>query len=162
MTIGVSGHQSLAADRTTWIKDNFRKALIDHHASKGVSCLAAGTDQLFALTLLELGLELDVVTPCDNYQSVFSDVTSKSLYSDLYDRASGHYRLPFTSPSEEAFLRAGERVVDLSDLMLFVWNGKPAAGLGGTADIVKYAASKNVPFLHFNPVTLNVAVSDIS
>jgi hypothetical protein len=59
--------------------------------------------------------------------------------------------LPFTVPSEEAFYEAGKRVVQISDLMIAVWNGKPAAGLGGTADIVKYSLASGKPVVHLHP-----------
>jgi len=36
---------------------------------------------------------------------------------------------------EDAYMAAGRRVVDLSDVMIAVWNAKPAKGKGGTADI---------------------------
>ena len=160
MTVGVSGHQKLPSNSVAWVRNSLRNALLEHRVSKGVSCLAAGTDQLFALAVLELGLKLEAVIPCDNYSSAFPDESTRATYSDLLRRASSHCRLPFTAPSEEAFLRGGERVVDLADLMLFVWSGNPAAGRGGTADIVNYAVSKNVPFIHINPSTLNVAASE--
>ena len=53
--------------------------------------------------------------------------------------------LEFDAPSEEAFLAAGQRVVELSDELLAVWDGKKAAGLGGTADIVGYAKELKKP-----------------
>src|SRR5271165_2228772 len=36
---------------------------------------------------------------------------------------------------EDAYMAAGRRVVDLSDVMIAVWIAKPAKGKGGTADI---------------------------
>ena len=48
-------------------------------------------------------------------------------------------RLDYAEPSEEAFLAAGTSVVDNCEALIAVWDGKPARGLGGTADIVRYA-----------------------
>ena len=42
-------------------------------------------------------------------------------------------------PSEAAFLAAGRLVVERSDVLAAVWDGKPARGSGGTADVVDYA-----------------------
>ncbi len=39
-------------------------------------------------------------------------------------------------------MAAGRAVADRSDLLLAVWDGAPAAGLGGTADIVRYAEER--------------------
>jgi len=139
-----------------WIKDKVRDELISHQTIAGVSSLATGTDQIFAAVVLDLGLELRAVIPCDDYASAFPDETSRTLYARYNKRATRHYRLHYDAPSEEAFLKAGQQVVDLSDFMVFVWDGKPAAGRGGTADIVKYASAKNVPFVHLNPVSFRV------
>jgi hypothetical protein len=36
-------------------------------------------------------------------------------------------------------MTAGRTVADRCDLLLAVWDGQPAAGLGGTADVVSHA-----------------------
>jgi len=53
---------------------------------------------------------------------------------------------------EEAFLAAGKRVVDLSDIVIAVRDGEPAKGKGGTADSVAYALSTGAPVIHLNPL----------
>ncbi|MBA7569052.1 hypothetical protein ES708_10789 [subsurface metagenome] len=57
---------------------------------------------------------------------------------------------------EDAYLAAGKRVVDLADVMIAVWNGQPAKGKGGTADIVAYAAANGVPVVLVNPIDRTV------
>jgi hypothetical protein len=47
--------------------------------------------------------------------------------------------------TERAHLAAGQVVVDRSERLVAVWDGKPARGIGGTADIVSYARQKGVP-----------------
>jgi hypothetical protein len=42
--------------------------------------------------------------------------------------------------------------------MVFVWNGKPAKGHGGTADIVDYALKCNKRIFHINPIDLTKRV----
>ena len=37
---------------------------------------------------------------------------------------------------------AGKAIAERSDLVLAVWDGRPAGGLGGTADVVKYARER--------------------
>jgi hypothetical protein len=37
-----------------------------------------------------------------------------------------------------------------------VWDGQPAAGLGGTGDVVKYACLCGKPLIHLNPVSRTV------
>ena len=47
-------------------------------------------------------------------------------------------------------LQQASRVVELSDIVLAVWNGKPAKGKGGTADVVAYAIRRGVPLIHID------------
>jgi hypothetical protein len=56
-------------------------------------------------------------------------------------------RLPFVESTEQAHLAAGQAVVDRSERLVAVWDGKPARGIGGTADIVSYARQKGVPVI---------------
>jgi len=57
---------------------------------------------------------------------------------------------------EDSYLAAGKRVVELADLVLAVWDGLPAKGKGGTADVVRYALERGVPLVHINPVDRTV------
>jgi hypothetical protein len=40
---------------------------------------------------------------------------------------------------------AGRRLVDDADEIIAVWDGKPARGYAGTADVVRYAISRGRP-----------------
>ena len=42
-------------------------------------------------------------------------------------------------------------VVDLTDIVLAVWDGQPAKGKGGTADVVAYVLRRSVPLIHIDP-----------
>lgn len=50
--------------------------------------------------------------------------------------------MPFDEPSEKAYWSAGQEIVNQADRLLAVWDGQPAAGLGGTADVVRYARAQ--------------------
>ena len=82
--------------------------------------------------------------PSDHYESTLSG-SSLQLYHRLLAEAKDVRRLAYARPSEEAFLAAGKVVVERCDLILAIWDGQPAAGLGGTADIVRYARQRGVP-----------------
>ena len=56
------------------------------------------------------------------------------------------------STDEESYFNAGKMVVDLSDVLVAVWNGQPAKGLSGTANIVEYAKQKQKPIVHLDPI----------
>jgi hypothetical protein len=76
----------------------------------------------------------------------------------LRQRASKCEVLDFKGPSEEAFFAAGRRIVEVSDLLFAVWDGKAAAGLGGTADVVKHALKHKKQVLHINPIAMTVGL----
>lgn len=60
---------------------------------------------------------------------------------------------------KEAYLSVGKYVVDNCDVLIALWNGKPAAGKGGTAEIVKYAEKKSRPVLIISTVDPNSEIT---
>lgn len=111
----------------------------------GVSSLAVGADQRFATVVLQLGGVLRVVVPSRNYDSTFETPCERDQFERLLDQASHVEYLDNEAPSEDAFLEAGHRVVELCDVLIAVWDGLPAQGMGGTADVVAYARSLGRP-----------------
>jgi hypothetical protein len=111
----------------------------------GVTSLAEGADQLFAEGVLELGGSLEVVVPAARYRAAFGTERAAKRYDKLVSNASLVVTLPFNLPSDEAYMAAGREVVRRSDALLAVWDGKPARGYGGTADVVDYAKELDVP-----------------
>lgn len=139
-TIGVTGHQNIPSEALTFVKKGIADVISRSGKQPiGVSSLAAGADQLFANTLLKAGGLLHVVVPCHDYEKTFSEQTNLDCFIDLLKKADIVETLDNPAPSEEAFLEAGHRVVDLSDLLIAVWDGKAAKGKGGSADVVDYA-----------------------
>lgn len=112
----------------------------------GVSCLADGADQLFAHIVVDLGHTLEVVVPAKQYRDGLSPA-AQPTYDRLIAKAIHVDQLHYVESTEEAHMAGGKAIVDRSDLLLAVWDGKPARGYGGTADVVTYAKSRGVPVL---------------
>jgi hypothetical protein len=55
------------------------------------------------------------------------------------------HRLPFAESTPEAHMAAGEFMISAADELFAVWDGKPARGFGGTADIVAHARERDLP-----------------
>jgi hypothetical protein len=145
MKVGVTGHQDIPSFATDAIRMMMRRSLEELSGPiTGVSSLAEGADQMFAAVVLDRGGLLHVVIPCRRYEEAFASAGAAQAFSSLLARAADIETLPFPEPSEEAFCAAGCRVVDVSDLLVAVWDGEPARGKGGTADIVEYARRKGV------------------
>jgi hypothetical protein len=85
------------------------------------------------------------VIPSAQYGRSFATTAGKAAYRRLRALASEVIQLPFRSPSAEAHWAAGQRVVELADVLVAVWDGRPSRGVGGTADIVAFAGQRRVP-----------------
>jgi hypothetical protein len=110
----------------------------------GITCLADGADQLFARAVITLGGRLEVIVPAEQYRGGLSPQALPE-YDQLFAKADRIERLPFVESTEEAHMAAGKLIVDCSSLLLAVWDGAPARGYGGTADVVAYAREQGVP-----------------
>jgi hypothetical protein len=64
-TFALTGHMNLTSATVPMIRDAIRAVLAPHADSGlvGVSCLAAGADDIFADVILELGGTLNVILP---------------------------------------------------------------------------------------------------
>jgi hypothetical protein len=109
--------------------------------------LGPGADQLFARVVLALGGTLHVVQPTTGmqYRASFEDASARRGYDELYGQASHIEALEHTESTEQAHMDAGKVVVDRSSVLVAVWDGQPSRGLGGTADVVRYARERGVP-----------------
>jgi hypothetical protein len=145
MILGVTGHQDIPPAATKHVTSAFKRRLAQATIPTGVCSLAAGADQLFAELLVQRGGELRVVIPCHGYSATFTAPQDLDKYRRLLADATDVVELDYPRPSEKAFFAAGRRVVDMSDELLAIWDGKPARGLGGTADVVAYAREQGKP-----------------
>lgn len=158
MIIGVTGHQTLPGESSwTWVRRTLASLLAGAPPPwSGISSLAAGADQLFAELALGLGAELHVVVPFAAYESAFANAEERERYLTLLAHARSVEVCAERTTAEESFLAAGQRMVDRADRLIAVWNGAPARGLGGTADIVAYAMQRGIDVLHVNPSSREV------
>jgi hypothetical protein len=157
MRIGITGHQRLP-DLSVW---KWVEIAMDARLNVmpapliAVSSLAIGADQLLSRLVLQRGGELIAILPYEGIERSFSteDVVA---YRELVSKAKVE-TLSTPGSDEDRYLAAGQRVVNLSDLVFAVWNGEPAKGKGGTADIIEYARSMNRRLVIFNPSVHSVS-----
>jgi hypothetical protein len=143
MKIGVTGHQNIplvAVNHIEMMVTSILRKYADHELI-GISSLAIGADQLFAKLVLQNGGKLSIVIPCENYEETFKNADDLSQYYSLREKASEVLVLNFPSPSQTAFLEAGKLLAEMSEILIAIWDGKKANGIGGTADIVHYASA---------------------
>jgi hypothetical protein len=157
MRVGISGHQRLKDQAGwEWVRRQMRDCLAPLTPPVvGVTSLAVGADTMFAELVLELGGSLEAVVPFGEYEERFAG-DDRGVYRNFLGRAARVEVLARDGSDEEAYYAAGKRVADLSALLILIWDGAPAAGLGGTADIAAYARRTQKPFIHLNPDTRTV------
>ncbi len=139
IVVGFTGHQNLSAPTRALVRASLQAELRQLAPLTGVTSLAGGSDQIFAECVLELGGELRVVIPCRDYEGSFTSPDDLANYHRLLRDAALTTTLRHARPTEAAYWDAGKQVVDQADVVLAVWDGQPAAGLGGTGDVVRYA-----------------------
>lgn len=150
MKIGVTGHQERDGISWEWVRQQIDRSLRGKNAVKGYSSLAAGTDQIFAECILSKKGSLIAVIPGRGYRELFQGQSLNNF--DKLLAVSEKIELSSDAVSERLFLEAGKWIVRSSDMIVAVWDGEPAEGRGGTADIVAYALLLGKPVCHIDPV----------
>lgn len=155
MRVGITGHRRLKEPAGWgWVRRELDRRLPSLTPPLiGITSLAVGADQLFANAILRLGGSLEIVIPFAGYESTFSEEGDRQEYLRLLQRALKKEVLEKYGSDEEAYLASGKRVVDRSELLIAVWDGMTAVGLGGTGDVVSYALQQRKKIIHLNPVT---------
>jgi hypothetical protein len=157
MQIAISGHQSRPGLDWIWTAKEIRKTLRRLlPIEKAYSSLAVGSDRIFAREALSLGVSLTAILPLPHYEQMFSGAALVE-YQALLARCE-ILQLPGLATAEQSFLAAGQLAVARADVLIAVWDGEAAAGLGGTADIVRHGLDRGRTVIHLNPLTRTVQV----
>lgn len=168
LRIGVTGHRlaRLGEASLPAIAEIARQVLsgIAEEAARidGARCvlvtnLADGADSLLADAALELGMQLDAVLPFPRaeYAADFAPGTVAEALERHLASASKVFELPGLrgddGASALAYERAGRVVVSQCDLLVGIWDGQPALGRGGAAQILAEAVERAVPVILIDP-----------
>jgi hypothetical protein len=152
MIAGLTGHQKIGDSLTIqWVERQLSSILVEREIREGCMSLAIGADQMYATLLFEKHVPYTVIVPCQRYEDTFLD-EERERYFYLLSKAASVVALQFVEPSEIAFYEAGKEVVRRSDILIAVWDGQGAKGLGGTADVVHFAQAQSQRVLHVDTV----------
>ncbi len=132
------------------------KALVESGATNFFSGMALGVDVWAAqivLTLRETDprLKLHCVLPCKDQDTKWNTAARK-IYHAILERAD---TVQYVSQDyyNGCMLDRNRRLVDLADILLAVWDGKPA---GGTAATVRYAQKQKREIIRIEPISLQI------
>lgn len=156
LSVGITGHRSLPQADLALLKQQIHDILaqvrsVGESLNPGatfrlISPLAEGADRLAAEAGRALHFELHAPLPFSaaEYADDFRhDPHSLSHFWELHDQVAVQtYPLPGRrSRPEAAYLAVGLKVLEMSDVLIAVWDGQPARGAGGTGDIVRRAVA---------------------
>jgi len=150
--IGVTGHRTLqnpnpviaGVDKTLHaIKKNF-----EYESVVILSPLAEGADRIIAERALAIdGTKLIAILPLpvEVYQEDFQSPISIKEFQGLLELADEIIELPQIINREESYRNVGKYLVAHCDVLIAIWDGQPARGPGGTAEVVALARDRNLP-----------------
>jgi len=169
--IGVTGHRKL--ENEGLIRDSIKKVLnriddilknilkknLKHnpYSFTVISPLAEGADRIVAREVMGWNTEgrkalLEAVLPLpeEDYMNDFETPDSKAEFKNFLKKARNVRFLEKAESRKAAYENVGRYVVDNCHFLIAIWNGKPAAGKGGTAEIVEHAmkAQRFVFWIH--------------
>jgi hypothetical protein len=146
MRIAITGHRGLPAATERRVDQAIREQLGAYAGSDlvGISNLADGADQLFAQAVLDVGGRLEVIVPAAQYRDGLPE-SAHAVYDSLLSKAAKVHRLDRVESTEDAHMEASSAMLATADRLFAVWDGKPARGYGGTADVVAEARQRGVP-----------------
>jgi hypothetical protein len=143
--IAITGHRGLRLETARLIAAAIGKALARvREPVVGLTCLADGSDQIFAQAVIENRGDIEAFIAADRFRDCLPPENHWD-YDRLRGRTAAVHALPYVEPTPESFMQASRLMVDNADLLWAVWDGKPARGYGGTADVVAYARDQGVP-----------------
>ena len=146
MRVGVTGHMNLSKESVPVVAGAIRDYLLtlDTASLVGVSCLARGSDSLFAEVVIEVGGQLEVVLPSTNYRETKVKPDHAPQFDRLLSKANEVKTMPFDTANRDAYVAANEAVFSSVDQLVAVWDGHPSPDRGGTAGAVEEARERGV------------------
>jgi hypothetical protein len=119
-----------------------------------VSSLAEGADRIVAEAGLAASFDLETVLPFarTEYMRDFEAPDSRKAFEALLERTLAIFELDGdASERPRAYEAAGFVMLANIDLLIVIWDGKEASGIGGTAQIVGRAIADGIPVVWIDP-----------
>jgi hypothetical protein len=120
-----------------------------------ISALAAGADQWLADEAIKLGYELQSPLPFarEEYRKDFKNSSDAKEFDRLLGRATAVLELDGKvdhtgrkrSPDPRSYEAVGRAILNQSDILIAIWDGKAGAGPGGTANVVMEGHRRGIP-----------------
>jgi hypothetical protein len=166
LRIGVTGHRvppKLPHESVAPLREQLGRLFADLIAATGqagsdfaiVSSLAEGADRIVSDAGLAAGFSLEAVLPLARleYEKDFETETSRAEFRQLLARAAIVRELDgLPEQRPRAYEAAGLFMLANIEALVAIWNGEPAAGVGGTEEIVNRACADGLLVIWIEPI----------
>jgi hypothetical protein len=166
LSIGVTGHRAARLDGTDLshavaatlaLIEQVARSVMPDACLNLVSALADGADSMVADAALARGWALSSVLPFarEQYASDFSGTHDLAVLARLIDASARVFEIVGSTRPDAApagYERAGRIVLAQADILIAIWDGQPALGRGGTAQIVAEAVVRDIPVIRIDPL----------
>ena len=154
--VGFSGHRKLADPKVAadGIHNVLERLAANYNPLVSVSSAARGADTLFVEEVARRKLPCWLVLPFPKarFQQDFSPADWQRILP-LIENATRVEEVAGEESAEGAYMETGILTADRADIMAVVWDGKPAAGFGGTGDVVAYLRELGKPLIIIDPTS---------
>lgn len=144
MRISVTGHMNITPATVDLVGEAIANLLAGTPDLVGISCIARGSDSVFAEAVLAAGGQLEVVLPSRDYRQAKVKPDHATQFDALIARAATVRVMDFDSAGREAYEAANAALVEGVDRMIAVWDGKDSQR-AGTGTVVELAHQHGVP-----------------
>jgi hypothetical protein len=161
LAIGVTGHRPnrMPAAARGRVERQLSQVMAEIEASNPgrrptlFSGLAEGADRLAAFVALGRGWSLGTVLPFyrSRFEEDFPEPHAIGEFRALLAASSQveepDKRAHIGKAPEAGYIRVGQRLLALSDLLIAVWDGEASQGRGGTVELARQAQQREIPVI---------------
>ena len=158
MRICVTGHRpkllygyDLNNEKWQALKEKFKLLLQEEKCTEAITGMALGTDQIFALAVLELkesgkDIKLTCAIPCKAQDSKWKP-ESRKLYHEILSKADSVVQVSELEYEPRLMQQRNRWMVDHANEVIAVWNGNAS----GTKNCVDYARNLGKDVIWIDP-----------
>jgi hypothetical protein len=145
--VGIAGHINLTRDTELLVADALRAELrrISDRPVHGVTCLAAGADQVFVRTILDMGGTYEVILPARDYRTAVIGPENRTDFDELLARAAAVVHTGYDRSNTAAYVAANRELVRRVQRLVAVWDGEPGSHAASTDRTIDWARHHGIP-----------------
>jgi hypothetical protein len=157
--VGITGHRPNRMPERHWdrVKRDLAAAMADIEAAYPgrqitlLSGIAEGADRLAAFVALGRGWKLHSILAFHRarFEEDFPTAFARGEFRALLEASDRVYEptrdAHLKQPAEEGYHAVGQRLLELLEVLIAVWDGRSSRGKGGTVDVLEEARDKGKP-----------------